>query len=57
MKYTEITEGNNAGYYEDENGVIYTAKVAMKRMANHDLYHPPEAEEEPKKAVKKKAKK
>jgi len=57
MKYTEIKKGRNAGMYEDENGVVYTERVAKKRMANHDLYHPFDnvlANRTKKKAVKKK---
>jgi len=40
MKYKEIKKGRNAGMWEDENGVIYTEKVAEKRQANPDLYDP-----------------
>jgi len=57
MKYTEIKEGNNAGMYEDENGVVYTEKVAKKRMANPELYNPHDnvmANRTPKKKAKKK---
>jgi len=41
MKYTEIKKGKNTGMYKDENGIVYTAKVSAKRMANPDLYDPP----------------
>jgi hypothetical protein len=56
MKYTEIKKGKHTGMYEDENGVIYTAKVAKKRMANPELYHPFDnvlANRTPKKKAKK----
>lgn len=40
MKYTEIKEGNNAGLWKDENGTVYTARVAKKRQASPELYDP-----------------
>ena len=52
MKYTKIEEGDHAGYYEDENGVIYTERVALKRMAKPELYDPKPAKEPKKKAKK-----
>jgi hypothetical protein len=57
MKYTEIKKGKHIGMYEDENGVIYTAKVAQKRMANPELYDPADnvvANRTPKKKARKK---
>lgn len=57
MKYTEIKSGKHTGMYEDEDGVIYTAKVAQKRMANPELYDPFDnllANRTPKKKAKKK---
>lgn len=56
MKYTKIEKGPNKGLYENEKGVIYTEKVALKRMAKPMLYDPPEnvlANKTPKKKAKK----
>ena len=53
MKYTELKVGRNAGMWVDENGTIYTERVARKRMANPALYDPAP----PKAASKKKGKK
>lgn len=54
MKYTEIKSGRNKGFWENEDGVIYTEKVARKRMANPELYDPEPVKKAP---AKKKAKK
>lgn len=51
-----MKEGPNKGLWEDENGVAYTERVAKKRMANHELYHPADnvvANRTPKKKAKK----
>lgn len=49
MKYTEIKQGPNKGLWKNENGVLYTAKVAKKRMANPELYDPEPEKKAPKK--------
>ena len=41
MKYKEIKKGHYKGYWENEDGVIYSADVAKTRMANPDAYDPP----------------
>ena len=55
MKYKEIKKGRNKGLWEDENGIVYTEKVAKKRIANPELYDPFDnvlANRAPKKAKK-----